>query len=164
MITLPVPAFSLLISPSTSSQIPVVVFVSLTQVLLSCLLPSSAPRPRSVSSLDDDTIDQEILERCFLPFTASTSSTDDNAKVSILIENLFRLFLRSCRVEYTPNLVAAIETGITARETKAKNDKRRRENSEVKKEQERDRVWLEASGKRLVSLLAWVKKVHDDGV
>jgi hypothetical protein len=162
---LPLPAFSLLVSPSNASHFPVVVFVSLTQVLLLRLLPNTTPRPQTISNRDTDDITQEILEKCYLPFTATTSSIADNAKVSILVENLFRVFLKSCQVYHTPNLDAAIERGILARENKTKSGKRRRENSTLKKEEESDRVWLEASGERLRSLLEWVRlrSLDDDG-
>jgi hypothetical protein len=154
---LPLPAFTLLFSPSNSSQIPSFVFVSLSQFLLARLLPSSAPRPGTVSKQNSDDISQDILEKCFLPFAANTSSTDDNAKVSILVEGMFRLFMKIAKAYHTPCLDVAIEKGILAREGKAKNDRRRRENRVRKKEEEDDRMWLTASGKRLRSMLAWVE-------
>jgi hypothetical protein len=58
---------------------------------------------------------------------------------------------------HTPSLEAAIEDGIKARESQAKGDKRRRGNAPKRQEEEKDRVWLEASGKRLRSLLAWIE-------
>jgi hypothetical protein len=156
---LPLPAFSLLISPSASSQVPTEVFVSLSQSLIRRLLPNSAPRPQTVSQRNGDDLSQEILEKCFLPFAANTSSTEDNAKVSILVESMFRLLLKSSlRVCLSPCLYAAIEKGILARENKIKNEKRRRDNGRRKKEEENDRMWLTASGKRLGSMLAWVEQ------
>jgi hypothetical protein len=121
-------------------------------------LPNSAPRPQAVSGRSSDDLSQEILEKCFLPFAANTSSTDDNAKVSILVERMLRLSLKNFRVYHTPDLDTAIETGILARENKCKNDKRRRDNSARKKEEENDRMWLIASGERLRSMLAWVEQ------
>jgi hypothetical protein len=87
-----------------------------------------------------------------------TSSTSENAKVSILVENLFRLYIRSCGCYYRPSLDAAIEKGIQARETKTRGDKRRKENGTRRKEEESERVWLNASGERLRSLLALVRE------
>lgn len=111
-----------------------------------------------MSEQNSDDISQDILEKCFLPFAANTSSTDDNAKVSILVESMFRLVLTTvARVYHSPCLDAAIERGILARENKAKNDKRRRENSARKKEED-DMMWLTASGKRLRSMVAWVEQ------
>lgn len=97
------------------------------------------------------------MERCFLPFAASTSSTEDNAKVSIIAENMLRVLLKTVHVYFTPTLASVINKGITARETKCKGDKRRKERGAQKLEEEDDRVWLVASGKRLRSLLNWVE-------
>jgi hypothetical protein len=151
---LPLPAFSLLLSPSRSSQLLEVTIVSLSQFLFLRLLPNSAPRPQT----DGDSISADILERCFLPFCATSSSTSDNAKVSILIENLFRLYIKSCGCYHRPSLDAAIEKGILARENKIRGEKRRKENGTKRKEEESERVWLNASGERLRSLLSLVKK------
>jgi hypothetical protein len=117
-----------------------------------------------VSKQNSDDLTPDIVEKCFLPFPANTSSTDDNAKVSILVESMFRLLLKEgTRVNHTPWLDAAVEKGILARENKCKNDKRRRENSARKKEDDNDWMWLTASGKRLRSMVAWVEqKNHSD--
>lgn len=154
---LPLPAFSLLLSPSSSSQLPVVVFVSLTQVLLLRFLPLSAPRPESVVARENDELSLEILEKCFLPFPANTTSIADNAKVSILVEMQLRQFLN-----YSPTLEGAIERGVLARENKIRGDKRRKDNSARTKEEENDREWLKASGERLRLLLSWVRQNGGD--
>ena len=154
---LPLPAFSLLLSPSRSSQLLDMVIVSLSQFLLLRFLPTSAPRPQTVSRRYDDNISNDILERCFLPFCAMTSNTSENAKVSILVENLFRLYIGSCGCYHRPSLDAAIEKGILARENKIRGDKRRTENGARRKEEESERMWLNASGERLRSLLSLVK-------
>lgn len=154
--TLPVPAFSLLISPSNSDYFPAEGLSSLIQLLLCRLLPNTAPRPYSISNVhrNNDSISQEIIEKCFLPFSAITSSAEDNTKVSILVESILRLFSTAAGVEPTPSLKAAIEKGITVREAKTKIDRRRKENSVKRKEEESDKLWLMGSGERLKSLLA----------
>ncbi|KAE8453355.1 hypothetical protein EG329_010216 [Mollisiaceae sp. DMI_Dod_QoI] len=154
----PLPAFSLFLSPSSSSQFPTEVVVSLTQLLLLRLLPSSAPRPQSVTNTDNDELTQDVLERCYLPFQASTFSVSDNAKVSILVESLLRLLFRKNLVCHTPGLDAAVETGIAARRSKAKGDKRRRDNGSKSKDEENDMACLNASGQRLRSLLSWIEQ------
>jgi len=159
---LPLPAFSLLLSPSSISQLPVVVFVSLTQLLLLRLLPNNAPHPESIVTRENDDLSQEILERCFLPFPANTSSVADNAKVSMLVEMQFRQFLKSCQCYYNPGLAGAIKKGILARENKTKGDKRRKDCGMRNKDEENDREWLRASGERLRSLLLWVEQ-NDEG-
>ena len=155
---LPLPVFSRLMSPSNSSHYPVFVFVSLSQLLLCRMLPNTTPRPQSIAHRENDDISQEILERCFLPFSANTSSTEDNAKVSLLVESLFRLLLKSRPVYHTPSLDEAIELGILAREAKSKTDRRRRETGAKSKHEEESWMWLKASGERLRSLLAWVEQ------
>jgi hypothetical protein len=152
--SLPLPAFSLLFSPSALSAVPPEVFVSLARLVLVRLSPSTAPRPQAVSDQDGDSISQDILQRFILPSVATTSSTADNARVSVLVESLFRLYLKSCRAVRAPELDAAVEKGIRAREAKAKvkSDRRKRDN----KDEEDDRAWLTASGDRLRSLVQWV--------
>ncbi|RDL37236.1 Uncharacterized protein BP5553_04669 [Venustampulla echinocandica] len=159
---LPVPAFSLIISPSPSSQLPIIVLISLSQLLLLRLLPNTAPRPHTITKRDNDELTQAVLEQCFMPFSANTSAVDDNAKVSILIESLFRIFLRSCPCYHTPDLEEAIEKGIAAREDKIRGDKRRKDTAERRKEEESDRMWLTQSGERLRCLSAWVEQKSAD--
>jgi hypothetical protein len=153
---LPLPAFSLIVSAADSSVLPVEVYVSLIQVLIIRYLPSNAPPPRTVSAAaTDDEMNQTILEKCYLPFAASTSSVEDNAKISILLENALRLHLKSgAEIKYTADLKGAVEKGIAARENKIKTDKRR--GAASKKQDEEDKIWLKASEIRLKSLLAMV--------
>lgn len=157
---LPLPAFSLLLSPSKSSHLPVVALVSLTNLLLSRFLPHNAPQPESVSHSASDDLTQDVLEKCFLPFSANTSSVTDNAKVSILIESAFRLFTRSCLIDDRPSLHDAAEKGILARKSKSKSVKRRQETSSGKSEDEGDMAWLDQSTQRIRELVLWV----DEGI
>jgi hypothetical protein len=143
--TLPLPAFSLLFSPSSPSALPAKVFVTITRLVLERLSPHAVPACGSAG------ITQEVLERAVLPSVASTSSPADNARVSILAESLFRLYLKLCEVADTPGLDAAVEAGIRAREAKAKIDRRRKDSSAG----EKDREWLVASSRRLRKLVVW---------
>lgn len=143
--TLPLPAFSLLFSPSTSSALPAKVFVTLARLVLERLSPHAAPECSTAG------ITQEVLELGVLPRVASTSSPADNARVSILAESLFRLFLKMCQLQHRPALNAAIETGVRGREAKAKIDRRRKDSSA----DEKDREWLVASSHRLRRLAVW---------
>ena len=150
------PAFSLFVTPSYSTHFPVEVYVSLCHALLARLLINKAPAPYAVSGVNSDDLSQDIIEKCFLPFPANTSSTEDNAKVSILVESLFRAFLKACPCYRSPSLGHAIQEGVKARENKAKGDKRRKgaKNTAV----DSDLVWLKASGKRLMVLYTWVEQ------
>lgn len=121
------------------------------------MLPSNAPRPDTV--LNDDgkeRINQAVIEGCFLPFPANTSSVADNAKVSILVENVFRFFIGMCTVHHTPSLNEAIESGIKARESKAKGDKKKKGRGVAAQEDEEAWEFLESSGERLRTLGEWV--------
>jgi hypothetical protein len=140
------------------SQLPIVAFVSMTQLFLLRLLPGNALPPGSTVDREDDDLSQEVLEKYFFPFPANTSSIADNAKVSILVEMQLRLFLKSCQCYHTPSLTSAIERGIIARENKSKGDRRRKDNGVRTKDEENDREWLRASGERLRSLLLWVEQ------
>ncbi|KAF8852394.1 hypothetical protein BDZ45DRAFT_599976 [Acephala macrosclerotiorum] len=157
--SLPLPAFSLLLSPSSSSQIPIVAYVSLTQLILYRFLPSSAPRPPDVCSegANNDALTQVILEQCYLPFPATTSSASDNAKVSMLVESLLRLLVREKLTFYNLCLDTAIEDGIKARESKIKGDKKKKDNAARRKD-ENDIMSLRGSGQRLRSLLSWIEQ------
>lgn len=145
---LPVPAFSLFIAPPYRTYLLTEVYISLSQLHLLRLLPRDAPEPRSVQKGRGDELTQLTLEKCMLPFPAMQAYVGDNAKVSILVENLLRLFLKSCKWKYTPSFVAAIERGVTARESKCKGGRGRKDSS-VKEKDTDDLVWLRASGERL---------------
>lgn len=146
---LPLQTFSLIISPSAQPHIPSIALSSLCQLHLRRLLQTSAPAPRT----ENDELNQETLEDCFLPFSANTSSVEDNAKVSLLIETLFRLFSLSCDVEPSPTLTAAVEQGIAARQAKTKRDRRKKFGGLKDREDDRNRVWLNMSAKRIRFLL-----------
>lgn len=154
---LPLPAFSLFFAPSKSNPLPQVVFVSLTWLLLLRLLPTNAPRPHTVSEFDNDNLSQKVIERCFLPFPANTHSVSDNAKLSILVECVLRFFLKYAGYFHKPRLDGVIEKGITARENKAKGDRKKKDYGVKREEDEEAWIWLKASGERLRTLRAWVE-------
>ncbi|KAH6713647.1 hypothetical protein BKA61DRAFT_674267 [Leptodontidium sp. MPI-SDFR-AT-0119] len=160
-IRLPLPAFALFMSTAESSQLPQVVFVSLAQLLLLRLLPMSAPRPQTIEGRNSDDVTQLILERCFLPFAASSASVFDNARVSILAENFLRVLVQTGGCEYTPVLIAAVEKGILAREAKIGGDKRRKESGTRSKVDEEEVFWLKASGQRMRCQIAVLKRMTE---
>lgn len=145
--SLPLPAFSLLFSPSSLSALPSEVLVSLSRLVLSRLTPACR-----MPVEDADGITQGVLERYILPSVATTSSMADNARVSILVECLFRLFLKTCMPAHTPALDDAVEKGVRRREKKGRIDRRRKSN--VGEEEEGE--WLAASAGRLRRLVEWV--------
>lgn len=153
---IPIPAFQMFFAPSNT--LPSSMFVTLTRLLFRRMLPANAPQPHTVLAHDGEGgITQAVIEFCFLPFPANTSSVADNAKVSILVESVFRFFIRTCFVFRTPSLNDAIETGVKAREKKAKPDRKKKKDRSALTEEDED-AWdhLEASGERLRSLGEWV--------
>jgi hypothetical protein len=123
---LSIPTFTLFLAPSRSSFIPPVAQISLTQLFLRRMISNDAPHPRTIRKGDFDELDQNILEKCFLPFPAATSSIDENAKVSVMIETLFRIILKDCHCIYTPEFELATEKGIKVREAMMKPKKGRK--------------------------------------
>ena len=72
---------------------------------------------------------------------------------------MLRLLMKVDTVYHCPSLDSAVEDGILARENKIKSGEGRRDNNSArKKEEENDRMWLTASGKRLQSMLAWAEQ------
>lgn len=157
---LPLPAYALFTSSSQYSKFAIEVQVSLFQQLLDRILPNTAPQPHKVNKGNADDLSQIALEQCFLPFAAMTSSIQDNAKLSMLVENLTRLFLKNCDWEYTEAFGHAIEKGVLARQKKAKGDKRRKDTSARAKADESAMTWLKASGDRLMMLKSYMEQAR----
>jgi hypothetical protein len=147
----------LFLAPSRSSYILGIAQVSLTQFFLRRMISNAAPHPTSIRERDSDEFDQNILEKCFFPFTALTSSVNENAKVSIMIEVLFRIFLKDCPCVYSHELEQLIDRGIKAREAMIKSNKRKKSTSAKQQVEAAEQVLLKASGVRLRNMLSFVK-------
>lgn len=148
---LPVATFQLFVSPSsTLPTFSPVARSALNQFILRSLIASSAPNPPT------DDLDQDLLERYFLPYAANTASVADNAKVSLLLESLLRLVLGYIGVRVTDGLERAVRVGIEAREKKGCGDHRKKAGARVGEEE--DRAWLIGSGERLRALLEVCKE------
>ena len=145
---LPLPMFSLFLSMSARPHLPDEALSSLAQLHLLRLLPSGTRTPPT------DELSQENLERCFLPATGNTSSTEDNAKVSLLVETLFRLFVTTCGAENSPELAAAVEGGIVAREKKC-NDRRKKAGWA---KNDANMILLNASARRIRLVLQFIQE------
>lgn len=120
--TQPLPIFAALIN-SSASALRVDSQISLCQGMLSVLMPSTALSPAKVDRARHDAggVSPAILERCFLPYPANTIAVADNAKVSLLVENLVHVVLRDgSEVFSCPGFRGAVEKGIKAREEKVK--------------------------------------------
>ena len=144
---------------AASTHLPSPALSSLCQLLLCRLLPNSAPRPST------DELTQDLLEHYFLPYAAHSSSVEENAKVSLLLETLFRLIVTVTTIsnkEYTvsikpsSNLAMAIEKGISAREAKSASRKKK-SGGQTNKEDEYRRSYLDSSSARIRFLLQLVQ-------
>ncbi|KAI9810425.1 MAG: hypothetical protein M1826_003615 [Phylliscum demangeonii] len=131
---MPVPAFALFFSPITSApHMTLLTRSRLTQFVLRAFISTSAPLPPSQQPLppqapaaaDGTRLSWNILHKCYLRFAACTTSVHDNAKVSLLVEELTKLWYANRRdgrddltTEALMTLEDAIEEGVTARHSK----------------------------------------------
>ena len=152
---LPLPTFSLFVSPPFLTLYTPASASSLTQYMARTLIESAASPP-----LVDD-LNQEVLEQCYLPFAANTRSVGDNARFSLCVEALVRLYDSFVGLEWRTGLDGAFEKGIKAREEKGRKVGGRK--GEAGQEGGvGDREMLMASGVRLRAVVA-MAKVDEDG-
>ena len=153
---LPLATFAAFLSPSTLPHMVLSARTSLTQLLLRSLISSSAPAPPPGMRDEDgkaDDITLDLLETCYLPYTANTVSAADNAKVSLLVEALLRLLAQHVGLVTTPTLKTAVEDGIAARENKAAAKAGVRRSDCVRRGEDLDWLYLRASAMRLRGLV-----------
>lgn len=116
---LPLPIFQAFVSPYTLSH-----FLPAAQTTL-CEYMLFGMREDRATDTDEEYLNQNKLETCFLPFAASTNSVIDNAKMSITLESLLMLLADSGMLSVTPELKQAVEKGIHARAAKAQVESRK---------------------------------------
>ncbi|KAF6218413.1 hypothetical protein HO133_005760 [Letharia lupina] len=146
--SLPIPAFFLIISPTTLRVFTPAAASSLAQYILRSLIAASAPLPLN------DNISQDILGRSYLPFPANTTSIVDNTKVSLCVETLLRLLDHHIGLAWTPGLHEAAEAGIKARTAKAKKKQTKRGTD---RDWGGDGTWLAASAERIRGVVGMAK-------
>ncbi|KAM0204759.1 hypothetical protein ACHAPA_001147 [Fusarium lateritium] len=118
---LPLPMFSLF-----ACQRPNVLLseahITITKELFDLLLPNSYKNPSKVDPEGDaqGCLTLPMLEQCFTPHPANTVALEDNAKLSLVVEDAIQLLWACGLMVYSEKLEAAVEKGIMARETKAK--------------------------------------------
>ena len=61
-----------------------------------------------------------MLEQCFVPHPANTVALEDNAKLSLVVEDAIQLLWACDLMVYSEEFEEAVEKGIKAREAKAK--------------------------------------------
>ncbi|KAI1881476.1 hypothetical protein JX265_000302 [Neoarthrinium moseri] len=157
--TLPLSIFTAFVDSTTScllreSQI------SVLQSVLSNFMPSNAVDPGKVDAevYDANGTSPAILERCFLPFAANTIAAEDNAKVSVLLEELVKLVWVIGTVPFSDRLYNAATKGVAAREDKVKKKLtggrgRRGAQPKVDDSDAEAKAALEESSKRLLLLV-----------
>ena len=80
---------------------------------------------------------------------------EDNAKVSLLVETLFRLLATYGGIKCTAELESAVDRGINARQKKCTSTRKKKLGS-IKDEE--DMYWLTASAERMRMLLRRLEK------
>ncbi len=146
--SLPIPAFFLMISPTTLRVFTPAAASSLAQYILRSLIAASAPLPHN------DNMSQDILETSYLPYAANTSSIVDNTRVSLCVETLLWLLDFHVGLAWTPGLQEAAEAGIKARAAKAKKKQTKRGTDG---DAGCDGMWLAASAERIMGVVGMAK-------
>lgn len=67
---------------------------------------------------------------CYAPFPANDNSPKNNMRIAVLLEVMARLLLYTGELVYSANLEHAIETGISARESKINEEYTRRKRAD----------------------------------
>jgi len=151
---LPLSSFSALIKALSAAfklQISPVLFVTIPVLLANNLLPLIGSAALRYSIWE---ISQSHLEQYYLPFATSANSVVDSAKVSLLLEQLLLYMLDD--LDITPELVAAVETGVNARSQKALGDARKK-NKRTTGEEAEAREVLSLSAERLLAIVGVFK-------
>ncbi|KAK8039724.1 hypothetical protein PG993_008135 [Apiospora rasikravindrae] len=158
---LPLTVFNAFITQTTSvlrldSQI------SILQDILMLLMPSNAVSPARVDAdrYDANGTSPAIIERCFLPYASNTIEASDNAKVSMLLEELVQLVWVDGTEQFSPGLVDVVKKGVAAREAKVRKKTssrgRGRGGPAVEDHDAEAKAVLQASGQRLLTLARMV--------
>lgn len=153
---LPLPVFALYVTQRENSLL-LEAHVTLAKELFHLLLPGNYKDPRKVDPEGDanGSLTMPMMEHCYVSSPANTVGLEDNAKLSLLVENAIQLLWVLDLAEYSDAFASACERGILARETKAKkkrNAKMRPDTSDVVAQDV-----LTCSGERIRILLQALK-------
>ncbi|KAK5990202.1 hypothetical protein PT974_08468 [Cladobotryum mycophilum] len=116
---LPLEMFSLFVSQRPNPLL-LETHVTLTKELFHLLLPSTIKDPRRVDPEGNSTgsLTPLMLEHCYVCYPANTVGLEDNAKLSLLVENAIQLLWICDTLQYTGSFAKAVEKGIEARNKK----------------------------------------------
>ncbi|KAI8951664.1 hypothetical protein F4801DRAFT_589513 [Xylaria longipes] len=165
---LPLPVFSSFINNSTSA-LRIDQQIEMLQGVLFLFMPPGALSPRKVDRVrfEEGGISPAILERCFLPYPANTIEVEDNAKMSLLLENLLMIVWRHGESDggFSGQLGEAVRKGVEARREKINKKKTRGRGKGVSDAEMEARNVLEASDVRLGWLAdAIAEDIEDDAM
>ncbi|KAK8019150.1 hypothetical protein PG990_004288 [Apiospora arundinis] len=158
---LPLTVFNAFIT-QTTSNLRLDSQISILQDLLMLFMPSNATSPARVDAdrYDANGTSPAIIERCFLPNASNTIEAEDNAKVSMLLEELVQLVWMDGTEQFSPALVDVAKRGVAARENKVRkktsNRGRGRGGPIVEDYEAEAKAVLQASGQRLLVLARMV--------
>ena len=93
-----------------------------------------------------------MLVKDYVPHAANATSYSENAKMSLLVEQLLFYMWTDNRLTASETLTAAVEKGIAAREAKATGDARRKDKGQTGEERDA-KVVLEMSAERIRMLM-----------
>lgn len=118
---LPLQIYALYVT-QRDNPLPSEIHVTLIQELFHLLLPPTYKDPAKVDPEGDaeGRLTMPMLQHCYVSLPANTVGLEDNAKLSLLVENAIQLLWVSDMIEYTDSFGDACEKGIQAREAKAK--------------------------------------------
>ncbi|KAK8124454.1 uncharacterized protein PG998_000213 [Apiospora kogelbergensis] len=158
---LPLTVFNAFITQTTSS-LRLDSQISILQDILILFMPSSAVSPARVDAdrFDANGTSPAIIERCFLPYASNTIEPEDNAKVSMLLEELVQMVWVDGTEQFGPALVDVAKKGIAAREAKVRRKTpgrgRGRGGPPAEDGDAEAKAALQASGQRLLTLARMV--------
>lgn len=141
--------------------------VALIHQLLPFFLPSATPDPRRVDpeAAARDAVSQRILAKCYLPF--AYKSAENNAKLSWLVETLFRTLWTSGALVWDEELQEAVEKGVEARQKMATNSRQSKAAKKIVRKEDSEiavKLMLRASGTRLLALTELLKLQSSDEI
>lgn len=118
---LPLQMFSLLVSQRANPLL-IEPHTTITKELFHLLLPSSYKDPRKVDPKADmeGSLTSLMVEECYIGYPANTVGMEDNAKLSLVVENAIQILWLEGIIEYTDKFAKAAIKGIEARDAKAK--------------------------------------------
>ncbi|ETS84756.1 hypothetical protein PFICI_02781 [Pestalotiopsis fici W106-1] len=155
---------------STTSSLRTDSQISILQNILSLYMPNTSVKPSKVDPerYDVNGTSPAILERCFLPYAAYALAAEENAKVSVLLEEIVKLVWTVGTEPFSDKLLDQVNKGIKAREAQVKKKvggtrARRSEPTREDPDLLEAKTLLQESSKRLLQLAELIMDEADEG-